>query len=42
VKMQGMARIGDLTTALARIGADPRDDEELRQKKSLLVLLAVL
>jgi adenylate cyclase len=27
---------------LARIGADPRDDEELRQKKALLVLLAVL
>jgi guanylate cyclase len=30
------------TAALARIGADPRDDEELRQKKALLVLLAVL
>ena len=27
---------------LARIGADDRDDEELRQKKALLVLLAVL
>ena len=27
---------------LARIGADARDDEELRQKKALLVLLAVL
>lgn len=27
---------------LGRIGADPRDDEELRQKKALLVLLAVL
>ena len=27
---------------LARIGADPGDDEELRQKKALLVLLAVL
>ncbi|TMK29811.1 MAG: adenylate/guanylate cyclase domain-containing protein [Actinobacteria bacterium] len=27
---------------LARIGADPEDDEELRQKKALLVLLAVL
>ena len=27
---------------LARIGADPRDDEELRQKKALLVLIAVL
>src|SRR5687768_15212907 len=27
---------------LARIGADPRDAEELRQKKALLVLIAVL
>jgi guanylate cyclase len=27
---------------LARIGADARDDEDLRQKKALLVLLAVL
>jgi guanylate cyclase len=27
---------------LARLGADPEDDEELRQKKTLLVLLAVL
>jgi adenylate cyclase len=27
---------------LARIGADGRDDEELRQKKALLVLLAIL
>src|SRR4029453_3782387 len=27
---------------IGRIGADPRDDEELRQQKSLLVLLAVL
>jgi adenylate cyclase len=33
---------GGLTAALARIGADAGDDEELRQKKSLLVLLAVL
>jgi len=30
------------TDLLARIGADPRDDPELRQKKTLLVLLAVL
>jgi adenylate cyclase len=30
------------TAALARIGEDPADDEELRQKKALLVLLAVL
>ena len=36
------SRIGDWTGALARIGADPRDDEELRQKKALLVRLAVL
>ncbi len=27
---------------LARIGADARDDEEMRQKKALLVLLAIL
>src|SRR5437764_12745647 len=27
---------------LTRIGADSRDDEDLRQKKSLLVLLAIL
>ncbi len=27
---------------IGRIGADPRDDEELRQKKTLLVLLAIL
>jgi guanylate cyclase len=27
---------------LTRIGADPRDDEDLRQKKPLLVLLAIL
>ena len=30
------------TAVLARIGADPGDDEELAQKKALLVLLAVL
>jgi adenylate cyclase len=36
------SRIGDWTGALARIGADPRDDEELSQKKALLVRLAVL
>jgi guanylate cyclase len=34
--------IANATAALARIGADPRDDQELRQKKALLVLLAVL
>jgi adenylate cyclase len=32
----------DLTARLARIGADPHDDEDLRHKKALLVLLAVL
>ncbi len=31
-----------LAARLSRIGADPQDDEDLRQKKSLLVLLAVL
>jgi adenylate cyclase len=30
------------TTRLARIGADPADDEDLREKKALLVLLVVL
>jgi adenylate cyclase len=34
--------IARATARLARIGADPRDDEELRQKKKLLVQLAVL
>src|SRR5262245_26214643 len=32
----------DVPGFLARVGADPDDDEDLRQKKSLLVLLAVL
>jgi guanylate cyclase len=31
-----------VTARLAWLGADPQDDEELRQKKSLLVMLAVL
>jgi hypothetical protein len=31
-----------VTTALSRIGSDPGDDQELRQKKKLLVLLSVL
>jgi adenylate cyclase len=31
-----------MAARLARLGADPEDDEELRQKKTLLVLLAVL
>ena len=34
--------IANVSAFLARIGADARDDEELRQKKALLVLLAVL
>ena len=36
------AAIANGAALLARIGADARDDEELRQKKALLVLLAVL
>ena len=34
--------IDDAVARVARIGADPRDDGDLRQKKSLLVLIAVL
>ena len=34
--------IANGTALLARIGADARDDEELRQKKALLVVLAIL
>jgi adenylate cyclase len=34
--------IDNLVARLARLGADPEDDEELRQEKTLLVLLAVL
>src|SRR4029453_8197636 len=37
-----LGRIAKAAALLGRIGADPRDDEELRQKKALLVLLAVL
>jgi adenylate cyclase len=36
------AWIENAAARLARFGADPEDDEELRQKKSLLVLIAVL
>jgi hypothetical protein len=32
----------DVRARLAGIGADPRDDEDLRQRKALLVLLALL
>ena len=38
----GIGWIARGTALLARIGADPRDDEELRRKKALLVLIAVL
>jgi len=38
----GTAWIDKVVARLARLGADPEDDEELRQKKALLVLLAVL
>jgi adenylate cyclase len=38
----GTAWIDNAAARLARLGADPEDDEELRQKKALLVLLAVL
>jgi guanylate cyclase len=34
--------IDSVAALLARIGADPEDDEELRQKKAFLVLLAIL
>ena len=38
----GTGWIDSAVTRLARLGADPQDDEELRQAKSLLVLLAIL
>jgi adenylate cyclase len=37
-----MRWIADRVTPLTRIGADPGDDEDLRHKKTLLVLLAIL
>jgi guanylate cyclase len=37
-----IGRIASRVALLSRIGADVQDDEELRQRKSLLVLLAVL
>jgi adenylate cyclase len=37
-----VGRIASVAALLARIGADAGDDEELRQNKALLVLLAVL
>jgi guanylate cyclase len=38
----GVRWFADGAAWFARIGADPEDDEDLRQKKGLLVLLAVL
>jgi guanylate cyclase len=38
----GVGWIANRAALLATIGADPEDDDELRQKKTLLVLLAVL
>jgi guanylate cyclase len=38
----GPAWIDNAVARLARLGADPEDDEDLRHKKTLLVLLAVL
>jgi adenylate cyclase len=39
---RGRGWVAEGTALLARIGADARDDEELRQKKALLVLLAAV
>jgi len=36
------ARLTRVSAALARLGADPADDGDLRQQKTLLVLLAIL
>jgi adenylate cyclase len=41
-RVPGVGWIANRAELLARIGADPVDDQELRQKKALLVLLAVL
>ncbi|TMK34835.1 MAG: adenylate/guanylate cyclase domain-containing protein [Actinobacteria bacterium] len=38
----GDSWIDNAAARLARLGSDPEDDDELRQKKALLVLLAVL
>jgi adenylate cyclase len=39
---EGTTWVARTTAWLGRIGADPQDDEDLRQQKALLVLLAVL
>ena len=36
------ATAGRITARLARVGADPHDDEDLRARKALLVLISVL
>ena len=36
------ATIGTLLASLARVGADPRDDEETRLRKALLLLICIL
>ena len=35
-------RVDHVTARLALVGADPRDDEDLRARKALLVLISVL
>jgi guanylate cyclase len=42
VNVDPPARFGRLTTRLAGLGVRPEDDDDLRAKKNLLVLLAVL
>jgi guanylate cyclase len=38
----GLGSLSGATARLAMVGADPSDDENVRQKKALLVLLAIL
>jgi hypothetical protein len=37
-----MQLLGRVTSRLALVGADPGDDEDLRARKALLVLISVL